>query len=141
MIGRDLNERTYNQMAFRFGYDVKNRPYSAEEAANLVMGTSSAQAAILNKLVVDLNQDHVGLALIASSQKNISGGTDYRPFHASKIPVLGFFTGFHDDYHQPTDTAEKINVKKIGKIARLAFLVAYEVADGEEKPGWVDIID
>ena len=27
-----------------------------------------------------------------------------------KVPVLFFWTGFHPDYHKPTDTADKINV-------------------------------
>lgn len=140
MIGRDVDERSYNQMAFRFGYDVKTRPYSAEEAENLVMGTSSGQSPILNKLVVQLNKDYVGLSLFAVSQADISGGTDYLPFHDRKIPVLGFFTGFHEDYHKPTDTAEKINIKKIGRIARLVYLTAFEIADMEEKPGWTEVV-
>lgn len=38
-----------------------------------------------------------------------SGGSDHGSFYAKHIPVLFFHTGGHDDYHKPTDDAEKIN--------------------------------
>ena len=37
------------------------------------------------------------------------GPSDHSSFYAKKIPVLFFFTGTHEDYHKPSDTAEKIN--------------------------------
>lgn len=38
-----------------------------------------------------------------------SGGSDHGSFYAKKIPVLFFHTGGHDDYHKPTDDADKID--------------------------------
>ncbi len=38
------------------------------------------------------------------------GGSDHRSFYdIARIPVLCFTTGIHADYHQPGDTAQKIN--------------------------------
>ncbi|MFL6373441.1 MAG: M20/M25/M40 family metallo-hydrolase [Pyrinomonadaceae bacterium] len=37
------------------------------------------------------------------------GPSDHSSFYAKKIPVLFFFTGTHNDYHKPSDTADKIN--------------------------------
>ena len=37
------------------------------------------------------------------------GSSDHAPFYEAGIPVLHYFTGTHEDYHRPTDTAEKIN--------------------------------
>jgi hypothetical protein len=37
------------------------------------------------------------------------GPSDYTSFYLKKLPVLGFFTGGHSDYHKPTDDADKIN--------------------------------
>ncbi|HEY2847494.1 MAG TPA: M28 family peptidase, partial [Pyrinomonadaceae bacterium] len=37
------------------------------------------------------------------------GPSDQSSFYSKKIPVLFFFTGTHDDYHKPSDTADKIN--------------------------------
>lgn len=37
------------------------------------------------------------------------GPSDHSSFYGKKIPVLFFFTGTHNDYHKPSDTADKIN--------------------------------
>ena len=37
------------------------------------------------------------------------GPSDHSSFYAKKVPVLFFFTGTHNDYHKPSDTADKIN--------------------------------
>jgi hypothetical protein len=38
---------------------------------------------------------------------------------ALKIPVMFLFSDVHEDYHQPTDTADKIDCDKIRRVARL----------------------
>jgi hypothetical protein len=38
-----------------------------------------------------------------------SGGSDHGSFYAKNIPVLFFHTGGHDDYHTPTDDADKVD--------------------------------
>jgi hypothetical protein len=48
------------------------------------------------------------------------GPSDMTPFYAAQVPVLFFFTGAHEDYHRPTDTADKINFAGVAQIARLA---------------------
>lgn len=37
------------------------------------------------------------------------GPSDHSSFYSKQVPVLFLFTGTHDDYHKPTDTADKIN--------------------------------
>ena len=37
------------------------------------------------------------------------GPSDHTSFYLKDIPVLHFFTGTHEDYHKPTDDADKIN--------------------------------
>jgi hypothetical protein len=37
------------------------------------------------------------------------GPSDHSSFYAKQVPVLFLFTGTHDDYHKPSDTADKIN--------------------------------
>lgn len=43
--------------------------------------------------------------------------TDAMSFYLEGIPILSFFTGVHEDYHTPTDTAEKINYSGLKKIS------------------------
>ncbi len=38
-----------------------------------------------------------------------TGPSDHTSFYRKDIPVLFFFTGIHNDYHKPTDDADKIN--------------------------------
>ncbi len=54
------------------------------------------------------------------------GPSDHYPFYAAGVPVLHFFTGTHEDYHKPTDDADKVNAEGG---ARIAGLVAATCAE------------
>lgn len=61
------------------------------------------------------------------------GPSDHSSFYGKKIPVLFFFTGTHDDYHKPSDTADKINYK--GEERIIDYLARLEgVIDRDPKP-------
>ena len=45
-----------------------------------------------------------------------TGGSDHTSFYLQNIPVLHFFTGQHEDYHKPSDDADKINFEGMYKI-------------------------
>lgn len=44
------------------------------------------------------------------------GPSDHTSFYLQDIPVLHFFTGQHEDYHKPSDDAEKLNYEGMRKI-------------------------
>ena len=60
--------------------------------------------------------------------------SDQYPFLLHDIPAIWWFTGFHPDYHQVTDTVEKINFEKMAKILKLAYLSGFEFADEQNPP-------
>lgn len=60
--------------------------------------------------------------------------SDQYPFLLHDIPAVWWFTGFHPDYHQVTDTVEKINFEKMAKIVKLAYLSGFEFADEQNLP-------
>ena len=60
--------------------------------------------------------------------------SDQYPFLQHDIPAIWWFTGFHPDYHQVTDTVEKINFEKMAKIVKLAYLSGFEFADEQNPP-------
>jgi hypothetical protein len=60
--------------------------------------------------------------------------SDQYPFLQHDIPAVWWFTGFHPDYHQVSDTVEKINFEKMAKILRLAYLSGFEFADELHTP-------
>ena len=46
-------------------------------------------------------------------------GSDYGSFTAVKIPVMTFFSGFHDDYHTPRDISAKTDPQKMVEILKI----------------------
>jgi hypothetical protein len=60
--------------------------------------------------------------------------SDQYPFLLHDVPAIWWFTGFHPDYHQVTDTVEKINFEKMAKIVKLAYLSGFEFADEQHPP-------
>ena len=59
--------------------------------------------------------------------------SDHFNFAEKGIPIVFYFNGVHPDYHRPTDTADKINFDALAKRAKLAFFVAWEVANRPER--------
>ncbi|EMI57308.1 M28 family peptidase [Rhodopirellula sallentina] len=49
--------------------------------------------------------------------------TDASAFVSRGVPILSAFTGAHEDYHTPRDTADKLNYDATAKIARLFGLL------------------
>jgi hypothetical protein len=48
------------------------------------------------------------------------GPSDHDSFCRKKVPVLFVWTGYHDDYHRPSDTSDKINVPGMRKIVDMS---------------------
>ena len=59
--------------------------------------------------------------------------SDHYNFAKNGIPVIFYFNGVHADYHQPSDTVDKINFDKVEKISKLVFFTAWELANRNKK--------
>ncbi len=62
------------------------------------------------------------------------GPSDHSPFYAAGVPVLHFFTGPHEDYHKPSDDADKINAAGGARVALLVSDLAAEIAGRPGRP-------
>jgi hypothetical protein len=60
--------------------------------------------------------------------------TDTTSFYPKKVPVLNFFTGAHEDYHRPTDTADKIDYVGTERITKFAQQIILDLATAPERP-------
>ncbi|MEZ5361762.1 MAG: M20/M25/M40 family metallo-hydrolase [Bryobacterales bacterium] len=60
--------------------------------------------------------------------------TDTYHFARADRPFLFYFTGFHDDYHQPSDTPDKIRYPEMARIVESAADLARRYAEGEPLP-------
>lgn len=70
-----------------------------------------------------------GLDLKVSHGESGYGPSDHSSFYTQKIPVLFLFTGAHEDYHRPTDTADKINYDGEARILRFAARALEQIAN------------
>ncbi len=59
--------------------------------------------------------------------------SDHYNFAKNNIPVIFYFNGVHEDYHEPTDTADKINYPLLEKRTKLIFHTAWELANREKR--------
>ena len=57
------------------------------------------------------------------------GPSDHTSFYLADIPVLHFFTGQHEDYHKPSDDADKLNYEGMKVISDYIFNVISDLND------------
>ncbi|HEV7644327.1 MAG TPA: M20/M25/M40 family metallo-hydrolase [Pyrinomonadaceae bacterium] len=62
------------------------------------------------------------------------GPSDHSSFYAKQIPVLFFFTGAHEDYHKPSDTADKINYAGESQIVSYISEIIKSIDGSTAKP-------
>ena len=78
-----------------------------EENALAINGAGTSPS--WNEIIEDIDIDSLKLI---TSESGI-GPSDHTSFYLKDIPVLHFFTGQHEDYHKPSDDADKINYEGI----------------------------
>ena len=60
--------------------------------------------------------------------------SDHFNYAQRGIPIIFYFDGVHEDYHQPSDTVDKIDFQKMEKVTRTVFLTAAELAAMPVRP-------
>ena len=69
--------------------------------------------------------------------KRVPGGygpSDHASFFERGIPVLHLFTGFHNQYHRPSDDAELLNIDGMRQITELVREIAVDLAQADQRP-------
>ncbi len=84
--------------------------------------------------------DHPELNMVASDdiwpEENFYGRSDHFNFARRGVPILFFFCGTTEDYHQVTDEVEKIDTSKAARVTKLMFYLGLDVANAPERPKW-----
>ncbi len=62
--------------------------------------------------------------------------SDHYNFARKGVPILFFFNGVHPDYHQVTDSPDKINSEKESRILKLLFFLGQDIANASTRPAW-----
>ena len=55
--------------------------------------------------------------------------SDHYNYARKGIPIIFFFDGVHEDYHQAGDSPDKIDYQKMEKITRTVYMTLWEVAN------------
>lgn len=69
--------------------------------------------------------------------KRVPGGygpSDHASFFERGVPVLHLFTGFHNQYHRPSDDSELLNIDGMRQITELVREIAVDLAQAEQRP-------
>ena len=89
------------KVIYMLNMDMVGRLNAEKALAINGVGTSPAWMKVLPEIKTD------GIKLVTSESG--VGPSDHTSFYLSDIPALHFFTGQHEDYHKPTDDADKVN--------------------------------
>lgn len=60
--------------------------------------------------------------------------SDHFNYAQKGVPIIFYFDGVHEDYHRPGDQPEKIDYKKMEKVARTVLATAWELANQAGRP-------
>ena len=92
----------------------------------------------LHDINEEMNKRHTQLALdytynAEDDPNRYYYRSDHYNFAVKGIPSIFFFNGTHADYHQATDTVDKINFEKMETIGRLVFHTAWQLANQDRR--------
>ena len=59
--------------------------------------------------------------------------SDHYNFAKKGIPIIFYFSGTHEDYHLPSDTADKINYDLLELRSKLIFYTAWNIANRDQR--------
>lgn len=110
--------------------DRNRMDVAAENTDTMRLVGSQRIAMDLHRLILQQNE-HVNFRFKYDAE-DVYTRSDHYSFAAKGVPVAFQFSGFHPDYHQPTDTIEKINFEKVANAAKLYYLVALRAANRAE---------
>lgn len=92
----------------------------------------------LHELSESVNNKHVQLVFdYTYNDENHPARLYYRSDHwnfaQKNIPIIFYFDGIHEDYHQPSDEVDKIEFDLLTRRSKGIFFTAWEIANREER--------
>jgi len=83
-----------------------------------------------------LKRKSIGRNFTINMTKPGYGPSDHAAFYSKDIPVLFFFTGFHNEYHTPDDSWKLINLKGEKDILDLVYEITFDISRLPERPAF-----
>jgi len=87
-----------------------------------------ANASLARPLSIDFEMND------PSDGERIYYRSDHFSYASKGIPIIFFFSGLHPDYHQVTDTVDKIDFDKMARVGQLVYEIGRRVANLDHVP-------
>jgi hypothetical protein len=100
---------------------------------NVIIG-GAGSSSIWNSEIEAANK---GVDVAISTQDDSYLPTDATSFFVKGVPFINAFTGAHEDYHTPRDTADKVNCEGAASVARFMANVTLSLADRADAPDFI----
>jgi hypothetical protein len=146
MINMDMIGRMKERNLIVGGVGTAQQWRSMIDADNLMQGmtvsanTNAPASLTLNRpIVVGTNGRPIvtvdaGKKFTLTLNEDGFGPSDHSSFYAKQVPVLFFWTGTHEDYHKPSDTADKINYAGEANIVSFIANVIRDIDKSDQRP-------
>jgi peptidase M28-like protein len=92
-------------------------------------GFSGEKIKGINEACCQLLLDTLYNKKITPTSNGLMARADDLPFIKANIPSLWFFGGYHPDYHEPTDTPDKIDYTLLKRRTQLALATLWNLAN------------
>lgn len=116
--------------------DMIGRLSSEEENMLAIQGLGTGGAF---KEIVERRAKEADLPFLPDP--SAQGPSDHASFYGGGVPSLFFFTGVHDDYHQPGDDTDKINAEGAVRVVKLVYAIAMDVINGTAAPQYAQVTE
>ncbi len=86
-----------------------------------------------------LEQANVAAGFDLVLQEDPYQPTDVGSFNSVGVACLTFFTGAHQEYHKPSDTADKINYEDLDRVSEFATAIVKRLMDSIDAPQFTKV--
>jgi len=131
MVGRLWDKKRLKMMLGFMGGKISKEELEKIDIKKLATASFGGKNKVYREML-EKNNQYVGMSLYLRPSKGVyqgGGGSDHMPFAMKKVPWTYFMAGFTDDYHQPSDSIEKVSPEMIAMITKMTYLTAFEMAD------------
>ncbi len=123
----------YESIVANINFDMVGRPNDGLG----IIPAKNDDVTSLNELLKSINTTKNYHLTLLEDLDRFHSRSDHYNFVEKGIPALFFFSGMHDDYHEPTDDWDKIQYEKLASIYFLFEDFTRSVLDGDERPYWL----
>lgn len=127
MIARDEGDTIQTRGRVKVRRDTSNVLNLVGVAYSPDLAAAIAKANRTTRLTLDDKFDR-------ESTMNTLWRCDHFPFLLKGVPAVWLFGGWHPGYHEPVDTADRLNYNKLEKVTLLTMEAAWLLAESPSRP-------